>query len=52
MQRDAAARPIELDAIGRAVVRTAATHGIPVPVTARLIEHLRASGLPPIEGAR
>ncbi|MCA1656166.1 MAG: 2-dehydropantoate 2-reductase [Actinobacteria bacterium] len=53
MQRDAAAdRPTELEAIGGAVVRTAATHGIPVPVTARLVEQLRARGLAPTEGAR
>lgn len=53
MQRDAAAgRPTELEAIGGAVVRSAATHGIPVPVTARLVEQLRARGLAPTEGAR
>jgi 2-dehydropantoate 2-reductase len=45
MQRDAAAgRPTELDAIGGAVIRRAAGHGIPVPVTARLVEQLRARG--------
>ena len=53
MQRDAAAgRPTELEAIGGAVVRSAATHGIPVPVTARLVEQLRARGLARTEGAR
>lgn len=42
MQRDAAAgRPTELDAIGGAVVRRAALHGIPVPVTAGLVDRLR-----------
>ena len=42
MQRDAAAgRPIELDAIGGAVVRAAARHGIAVPVTARYVDELR-----------
>lgn len=41
MQRAASAgRPIELGAIGGAVVRTAARHGIPVPVTARLLDEL------------
>lgn len=43
MQRDASAgRPMELDAIGGAVVRTAARHGIQVPVTARLVDELGA----------
>ncbi|SHN80719.1 ketopantoate reductase [Geodermatophilus obscurus] len=43
MQRDAAAgRPIELDAIGGAVVRAATRHGIAVPVTARYVDELRA----------
>jgi 2-dehydropantoate 2-reductase len=42
MQRDqAAGRPIELDAIGGAVLRHAAAAGVPVPVTARLVEELR-----------
>jgi 2-dehydropantoate 2-reductase len=42
MQRDAAAgRPIELDAIGGAVVRRATRHGIAVPVTARYVDELR-----------
>jgi 2-dehydropantoate 2-reductase len=42
MQRDAAAgRPLELDAIGGAVVRAAARHGIAVPVTARYVDELR-----------
>jgi 2-dehydropantoate 2-reductase len=42
MQRDqAAGRPLELDAIGGAVVRRAALAGVDVPVTARLVEELR-----------
>jgi 2-dehydropantoate 2-reductase len=42
MQRDqATGRPLELDAIGGAVLRHAARAGIPVPVTARLVEDLR-----------
>jgi 2-dehydropantoate 2-reductase len=42
MQRDAeAGRPLELDAIGGAVVRAAARHGLPAPVTARYVEELR-----------
>jgi 2-dehydropantoate 2-reductase len=52
MQRHAAAgRPTELEAIGGAVVRRAAAHAIPVPVTARLVEQLRARGLAAVEGA-
>lgn len=43
MQRDAAAgRVPEVDAIGGAVVRAAARHSLPVPVTARLVDELRA----------
>lgn len=42
MQRDAAAgRPLEVDAIGGAVVRGAQRHGLEVPVTARLVDDLR-----------
>lgn len=42
MQRDAAAgRPLEIDAIGGAVLRAAARHGLSVPVTARLVGQLR-----------
>jgi 2-dehydropantoate 2-reductase len=42
MQRDqAAGRPIELDAIGGAVLRHAAAAGVPVPVTTRLVQELR-----------
>ncbi|MGW2813665.1 ketopantoate reductase family protein [Streptomyces sp. NPDC001415] len=38
MQRDAeAGRPLELDAIGGAVLRAAAAHGIETPTTARLV---------------
>lgn len=44
MQRDAeAARPIELDAIGGAVLRTARAHGVDVPVTARVVGELAAA---------
>jgi 2-dehydropantoate 2-reductase len=42
MQRDqVAGLPLELDAIGGAVVRHAARAGVAVPVTARLVEELR-----------
>lgn len=42
MQRDAeAGRPLELEAIGGAVLRAAARHGIDVPVTARLVAQVR-----------
>lgn len=42
MQRDQeAGLPLELDAIGGAVVRCAARATVPVPVTARLVEELR-----------
>ena len=45
MQRDqAAGQPLELDAIGGAVLRAAAQAGIDVPVTARLVEELRVRG--------
>ncbi|MDT0468541.1 ketopantoate reductase family protein [Streptomyces gibsoniae] len=38
MQRDAeAGRPLELDAIGGAVLRAASAHGVDTPVTARLV---------------
>ncbi|QKW25322.1 2-dehydropantoate 2-reductase [Streptomyces seoulensis] len=44
MQRDAeAGRPLELDAIGGAVVRAAERHGVPVPVTSRLVAELTAA---------
>jgi 2-dehydropantoate 2-reductase len=42
MQRDqAAGRPLELDAIGGAVVRRAERYGVDVPMTARLVNELR-----------
>jgi 2-dehydropantoate 2-reductase len=42
MQRDAeAGRPLELDAIGGAVLRAAERHAIDVPVTARIVSDLR-----------
>jgi 2-dehydropantoate 2-reductase len=45
MQRDqAAGRPLEIDAIGGAVVRRAARAGVDVPVTAQLVEELRTRG--------
>lgn len=41
MQRDAeAGRPLELDAIGGALLRAAGRHGIPVPVAARVVGQL------------
>lgn len=44
MLRDAeAGRPLELDAIGGAVLRAAAAHGIKTPATARLVAELTAS---------
>ncbi|MBW1598341.1 ketopantoate reductase family protein [Streptomyces sp. JJ38] len=44
MQRDAeAGRPLELDAVGGAVLRAAARHGVSVPVTRRLVAELRES---------
>ncbi|MFE7898400.1 ketopantoate reductase family protein [Streptomyces sp. NPDC057424] len=47
MQRDAeAGRPLELDAIGGALLRAAERHGIPAPVAARVVAELagRSSG--------
>jgi 2-dehydropantoate 2-reductase len=45
MQRDAeSGRPLELDAIGGALLRAGERHGIAVPVTARLVAELRAAG--------
>jgi 2-dehydropantoate 2-reductase len=42
MQRDAlAGRALELDAIGGAVLRTAAQHGVPVPNVTRLVADLQ-----------
>ncbi|MFD7243542.1 ketopantoate reductase family protein [Streptomyces massasporeus] len=41
MQRDAeAGRPLELDAIGGALLRAADRHGIPAPVAARVVEEV------------
>lgn len=41
MRRDAeAGRALELDAIGGAVLRAAERHGVPVPVTARLVSEV------------
>jgi 2-dehydropantoate 2-reductase len=41
MQRDAeAGRPLELDAIGGALLRAADRHGVPAPVTARMVAEL------------
>ncbi|AXE85567.1 2-dehydropantoate 2-reductase [Streptomyces sp. Go-475] len=43
MQRDAeAGRPLELDAIGGALLRAADRHGVPAPVTARVVGELAA----------
>ncbi|MEU6381315.1 2-dehydropantoate 2-reductase [Streptomyces sp. NPDC046909] len=45
MQRDAeAGRPLELDAIGGALLRAAAHHGVPAPVATRLVNDLKAAG--------
>ncbi|MGC9537687.1 ketopantoate reductase family protein [Streptomyces sp. UG1] len=45
MQRDAeSGRPLELDAIGGALLRAAERHGVPVPVAARVVGELRAAG--------
>ncbi|MEV5309278.1 2-dehydropantoate 2-reductase [Streptomyces sp. NPDC052610] len=45
MQRDAeAGRPLELDAIGGALLRAADRHGIPVPVAEKLVRDLRDAG--------
>lgn len=45
MQRDAeAGRPLELDAIGGALLRAAERHGVPAPVAARLVRELRTAG--------
>lgn len=44
MQRDAeAGRPLELDAIGGALLRAADRHDVPVPVTARLVRETGAA---------
>ncbi|MCH5677065.1 ketopantoate reductase family protein [Streptomyces gilvus] len=45
MQRDAeAGRPLELDAIGGALLRAADRHGLSVPVASRLVRELTAAG--------
>ncbi|MEV4230904.1 2-dehydropantoate 2-reductase [Streptomyces bobili] len=45
MQRDAeAGRPLELDAIGGALLRAADRHGVPVPVATRLVRELWKAG--------
>ncbi|GAA2747018.1 hypothetical protein GCM10010440_41140 [Kitasatospora cinereorecta] len=50
MQRDAeAGRPLELDAIGGALLRAAGRHGVPVPSTGRLVTEL--ASLPGAPGA-
>jgi 2-dehydropantoate 2-reductase len=47
MQRDAeAGRPLELDAIGGALLRAAERHGIAAPVTARVVGELSAGTHP------
>jgi len=38
----AAGRPLELEALGGAVLRRAAKHGVPVPVTSRLVDELQS----------
>lgn len=45
MQRDAeAGRALELDAIGGALLRAAERHGVPAPVTARVVRELTDAG--------
>ncbi|WP_326723421.1 MULTISPECIES: 2-dehydropantoate 2-reductase [unclassified Streptomyces] len=45
MQRDAeAGRPLELDAIGGALLRAAERYGVPVPVASGLVRELAATG--------
>ncbi|TDT42100.1 2-dehydropantoate 2-reductase [Streptomyces sp. BK208] len=47
MQRDAeAGRPLELDAIGGAVLRAGAVHGIALPAVARLVDEVAQSAKP------
>ncbi|MEU9132693.1 2-dehydropantoate 2-reductase [Kitasatospora sp. NPDC048540] len=51
MQRDVeAGLPSELDAIGGALLRAAARHGVPVPVTARLVGELAGGPTGPVSG--
>jgi 2-dehydropantoate 2-reductase len=48
MQKDVAAgRPPEVDAIGGAILRRAARHGIPAPTTAALVDAVRARASAP-----
>lgn len=50
MQRDqAAGRPLELDALGRALLRRAAKAGIAIPTTRRLVEELESRSGPPAD---
>jgi 2-dehydropantoate 2-reductase len=43
MQRDdAAGRPLELDALGGAIIRRAEKHGVEIPVTRRIVGELRS----------
>lgn len=45
MQRDAeAGRPLELDAIGGALLRAAGRHGVEMPVTERVVRELKDAG--------
>lgn len=45
MQRDAeSGRPLELDAIGGALLRAAERHGVPAPVATKVVEELRSAG--------
>lgn len=47
MQRDQeAGRPLELDALGAAILRRAGAHGVDVPVTRRLVEELEVRTSP------
>lgn len=49
MQRDqAAGRPLELDALGGALLRRATRAGIPAPVTGRLVDELRSRSGPAV----
>jgi 2-dehydropantoate 2-reductase len=49
MQRDhAAGRPLELDALGGALLRRAAKAGIAVPVTRRLVDELQSRSQKPV----
>jgi 2-dehydropantoate 2-reductase len=53
MQRDqAAGRPIELDALGGALLRRAAKAGIAVPVTRRLVDELESRSGRPVPETR